>query len=116
MRDNDDEETIIGNAQIASQILEGAREAVNEHTDSAERDTGAAHISRGASGEGQVRPQLFVPQVSPSEVRRDELDRDCRRNARALQTIDSASAATSTKDPNVGLVIDGGSRPLGQSP
>lgn len=105
LRDNDDKETAIVNAQLASQILECPISVGDGPADSAASDTIAVHTPQDLSSEAQAQPQSFATQVSPQESAHDAQPRTGSKNARDPQTVGRTSAAQPSSGPSLELVI-----------
>lgn len=106
LRENDDEETAIVNAQRASQILEGRIGVGDERADSAGCDTIATHTPQDLSSEAQARPQSVATQTaSTGESTYDASPPAGSKTTSARGTIDRASAAQPSSGPSLELVM-----------
>ena len=102
LRENDDEETAIVNAQLASQIVQGPIIAADARSDAAAFDNMTTQTLQERSKEA---PPSAARAVSTRESTQHASPRAGSKTAAAAQTVDRASAAEPIAGPSLDLVI-----------
>ena len=106
LRENDDEDTAIVNAQVACQILKGFSSAGDALVDVASTDPVMAQPVQDTPNETQAEPNA----AQTASMRRTSLDTSARTtsmSAGSSQTTDRAPPARSNGSPSLELVIEG---------
>lgn len=106
LRENDDEETAIVNAQLASHILDGSTSMGEEPLDSQGLDITETQTAHDRSNGMQPQPRSSATQAAATrESNNDASARASGKTERASQTVARVSAAQPSSGPSLELVI-----------